>query len=71
VQGIPYGERARVMATFTMFLDLASAIGPSTLGVVAAATGYGPTFVAAGAAAGLGLVLLRRWVAPRLAVVPG
>jgi MFS family permease len=70
IQGVPAGERAQVMATFTMFLDLASAIGPTALGLAAATTGYGPTFVVAGGAAGVGLVLLRLWLAPKLAVGP-
>lgn len=68
IQGVAADERAQVMATFTMFLDLASAIGPTALGLAATATGYGPTFVVAGGGAGVGLVLLRRWLAPRLAV---
>ncbi len=70
VQGVAVGERARVMATITMFLDIASALGPTTLGVVAASRGFGTTFVVAGVSAGIGLVLLRRWVAPRLAPRP-
>ena len=69
IRGVPAHERAQVMATFTMFLDLASAIGPTALGLAAASTGYGPTFVVAGAAAALGLILLRMWLAPRLAVI--
>lgn len=68
IRGVASNERAQVMATFTMFLDLASAIGPTALGLAAATTGYGPTFLVAGAAAGLGLVLLRSWLAPRLVV---
>jgi MFS family permease len=67
VRGVPRNERARVMATFTMFLDIASAVGPAALGVAAARTGYGPTFVVAGGAAGVALLLLRFWLAPRLA----
>jgi MFS family permease len=66
IQGSADDERAQVMATFTMFLDLASAIGPTALGLAAASTGYGPTFVVAGGAAGVGLVLLRVWLAPQL-----
>lgn len=67
VRGVPSDERARVMATITMFIDIASAAGPAALGVAAASIGYGPTFLAAGAAAGVSLLLLRRWLAPRLA----
>ena len=66
VQGVPHDERARVMATITMFLDIASAAGPAVLGVVASAAGYGPTFLLAGASATVALVLLRWWLAPRL-----
>ena len=67
VQGVPAGERAQVMATFTLFLDLASALGPAALGIAAARTGFGATFVAAAAAAAVAAVLLRRWLGPRLA----
>ncbi len=67
VQGVPAGERAQVMATFTLFLDLSSAVGPAVLGVTAARAGFGPTFLAASAAGIVALVLLRRWLAPRLA----
>jgi MFS family permease len=66
VQGVAPGERAQVIATFTLFLDLASAIGPAMLGVTAARGGFGVTFGAAGAAGVIALVLLRRWLAPRL-----
>jgi MFS family permease len=68
VQGVEPGERAQVMATFTLFLDLASAIGPAVLGVTAARNGFGVTFAAAGAAGVVALVLLRRWLAPRLSL---
>lgn len=67
VQGVPAGERAQVMATFTLFLDLASAVGPAALGIAAARAGFEGTFLAAGAAAAVAVVLLRRWLAPRLA----
>ena len=71
VQGVPAGERAQVMATFTLFLDLASAVGPAVLGVTAAQAGFSATFLAAGAAAIVAMVLLRRWLAPRLAARGG
>ncbi|MFO7778446.1 MAG: MFS transporter [Nitriliruptoraceae bacterium] len=65
VEGVADGERAQVMATFTLFLDLASFIGPALLGVTAARGGFGATFGAAGLAGVVALVLLRRWLAPR------
>jgi len=68
VEGVADGERAQVMATFTLFLDLASVVGPATLGITAARGGFGITFGAAGAAGVVALVLLRRWLAPRLAL---
>jgi MFS family permease len=66
VQGVPTHERARVMATITMFLDIASAIGPASLGVVAAGRGFGVTFAIASGTAVLGGILLHLWVAPKL-----
>lgn len=66
VQGVPTEERARVMATITMFLDIASALGPASLGVVAANRGFGLTFGVAAGGAVLAGILLHLWVAPRL-----
>lgn len=68
VKGVAADERAQVMATFTLFLDLASAVGPAVLGLTAARGGFGVTFGTAAAAGVVALVLLRRWLAPRLAV---
>ena len=68
VKGVAADERAQVMATFTLFLDLASAVGPAVLGITAARGGFGVTFGVAAAAGVLALVLLRRWLAPRLAM---
>jgi MFS family permease len=59
-------ERARAMATFTVFIDVTGAVGPSVLGVIAAVGGYPGAFIAAGAAAFLALVLLRTWLSPWL-----
>ncbi|WP_300400437.1 MFS transporter [Nocardioides sp.] len=56
------GEETRRMSTFTVFLDLAAALGPSTLGIVASQTSYQHAFLVCAAAAALGLVLLLRWV---------
>ena len=65
-QRAPESERARAMATFTLFIDLTGAVGPSVLGVVASVGGYSGAFVVAGAAAFGALVLLRLWLAPWL-----
>lgn len=65
VAGVADHERAQVMATFTLFLDLASALGPVALGLTAARGGFGATFGAAGVTGVVALVLLRRWLAPR------
>ncbi len=70
VKGVAADERAQVMATFTLFLDLASAIGPVVLGITAARGGFGVTFGTAGAAGVLALILLRRWLAPRSSAPP-
>jgi MFS family permease len=65
-QGVAAEERARVMATFTLFLDLASAAGPAALGIAAAGGGFGASFLIASGAGIVALVLLRRWLAPAL-----
>ena len=65
-QGVAVDERARVMATFTLFLDLASAAGPAALGIAAASGGFGASFLIASGAGVVALVLLRRWLAPAL-----
>lgn len=72
VQGVAPRERARVMATVTMFLDVAGALGPALLGLLVATRGFSAMFLAVAAAALTGLVLLHRWVAPRVVrvVVP-
>jgi predicted MFS family arabinose efflux permease len=61
VRGTSPGERGAVLGTFTAFVDLAFGAGPVTLGFVAAATGYGGTFLTAAAIilAGFALLVLR------------
>lgn len=68
--GVSEGEETRRMSTFTVFLDLAAALGPSTLGIVASQTSYEYAFLVCAAAAGLGLFLLQRWVPGGPLVVP-
>ncbi|MBF4162714.1 MFS transporter [Nocardioides acrostichi] len=71
--GVSEGEETRRMSTFTLFLDLAAALGPSLLGIVAADASYAVAFLTCGAATLLALALLPRWIAtlpprPRTAV---
>lgn len=58
LRGIPPWQRAAVIGTFTAFFDLGFGIGPASLGFVADAAGYGVTFLAGAAVAGVGLLLL-------------
>lgn len=69
--GVSAGEETRRMSTFTLFLDLAAALGPSLLGLVAVRASYGQAFLGCAAAALLGLVLLLRWVPARSSTAPG
>lgn len=64
---VPESERARAMATFTVFIDVTGAIGPSVLGLLVVVGGFPGAFAAAGGCALLALVLLRGWLAPWLA----
>jgi len=66
VQGVPSDERGAVVGTTGVFLDVAFGLSPAVLGLVAASTGYPPTFlVSAGIAAiGAAYLLIRRPAAP-------
>ena len=62
VSRVPDGERGTVVGTAALFLDLAFGIAPVVLGLIAARTGYGPTFLISAALAALasGLLIVRR-----------
>jgi len=62
VSRVPDGERGTVVGTAALFLDLAFGIAPVVLGLIAARTGYGPTFLVSAALAALasGLLIVRR-----------
>lgn len=62
----PEPERARMIATLTLFIDLSTAIGPAVLGLVAAVSGYSSAFVVAAMFPALGAVLIRYWIQPWL-----
>ncbi|MDQ6522961.1 MFS transporter [Nocardioides sp. LHD-245] len=64
-EGVSEGEETRRMSAFTVFLDLGAALGPSALGLVAAATTYQNAFLLCTGTALLGLALLLAWVPRR------
>jgi MFS family permease len=63
----PAAERGSVVGTASVFLDLSFGLAPVVLAPLAAVAGYPATFLAAGALAAVGAVLL---IARRAAVVP-
>jgi MFS family permease len=63
----PAAERGSVVGTASVFLDLSFGLAPVVLAPLAAVGGYPATFLAAGALAAVGAVLL---IARRAAVVP-
>jgi MFS family permease len=58
VAAVPRSERGAVLGTFSSALDLAFGVGPVALGAVATVFGFAGAFLAAGAIASGGLVLL-------------
>jgi predicted MFS family arabinose efflux permease len=58
LRGTSPGERGAVLGTFTAFVDLAFGAGPAALGFVAAAAGYGGSFLTASAVILTGFLLL-------------
>jgi MFS family permease len=62
VQGVPSDERGAVVGTTGVFLDVAFGLSPAVLGLLAASTGYAPTFLVSSvvAAAGAAFLLIRR-----------
>jgi MFS family permease len=69
VNSAPERERSSVMATFTMFFEIASVAGGAVLGVVASQTSYSGAFVAAACFSLAALVMLHGHLRPRLAAV--
>lgn len=68
----PASERSSVIGSFTASADLGFALGAIVLGGVASAAGYNAVFLAGGAAAASGMLLLARIPAPpRSAPPPG
>ena len=61
-------HRAAAVATFTMFIDVANAVGGLFVGALVAVSSYRVAFLGGAAAAATGIVVLRRGVVPRLAV---
>lgn len=62
IERTPDNEHAHVMAGLTIFIDLAAALGPTLLGVMAAGPGYGAAFGATAAIALVALLAMNRWL---------
>ena len=69
VNSAPDNERSSAVATFTMFFEVATAIGGAVLGVVAYVTSYSGAFAAGACFSLAGLAFLRVWLKPRLGTV--
>ena len=69
VDRVADNERSSAVATFTMFFEVATALGGAVLGIVASLTSYSGAFVAAACFSLLGLVYLRLRLGPRLRAV--
>lgn len=59
-------DRARIVAGYTVFIDLSAGLAPLVLGAIASVSTYGTAFAASGLSALLGLTLLHVWLAPRI-----
>lgn len=68
VNSAPDSERSAVVASFTMFFEVAAAGGGAVLGAVASQTSYAGAFVAASMFSVTALVILHLYLRPRLAV---
>ena len=65
VDGVPVTERASAMATFTLFIDLSSALGVVVFGAISAGTSYSAAFIIGGVLTALALVILLSPAFPR------
>ncbi|MGY6501560.1 MAG: MFS transporter [Acidimicrobiales bacterium] len=68
VNSAPESERSSVVATFTMFFEVASALGGAVLGVAASLSSYPGAFVTAACFSLAALVMLHVFLRPRLEV---
>lgn len=68
VNAAPDNERSSAVATFTMFFEVATALGGAVLGVVASLSSYSGAFLAAAVFSAVGLVTLHAHLARRLRV---
>jgi MFS family permease len=67
VDAAPATERSHAVATFSLFFDVSQGLGAAVLGGLVALGGERAAFAASAVLAALGVVILRRWVAPRAA----
>lgn len=66
VNAVGDDERSSVVATFTVFFEVGTALGGLVLGVVAALTSYAGAFVGGAVSSACALALLWIWLVPRL-----
>ena len=64
VDAAPEHERSHAVATFSLFFDVAQGVGAALLGVLVALSGERAAFAAAAVLAAVGVIVLRRRVAP-------
>jgi MFS family permease len=58
ISRVPPEERGTVVGTTAIFMDIAFGVAPVVLGLMAAETGAGPTFLLSAVIAGLGSAVL-------------
>lgn len=71
VNAAPESERSSVVATFTMFFEVASALGGTVLGIAASLSSYPGAFVTAACFSLVAVMMLHLFLRPRLAVGSG
>jgi MFS family permease len=66
IEDVPESRRASALATFTLFIDLGSAFGAPTFGIISSATSYGTSFAVGAGVCLVALAYLRLVLAPGL-----
>jgi predicted MFS family arabinose efflux permease len=67
LEGSTEADRGSAVGTISSCFDLSQGVGALLVGAAAAAAGYRAAFATGAVAAAVGVVVLWRWVVPRLA----